>query len=102
MIPRGEQWEEIAGLEGGDLAVTSYAVVLAAMARSGRTGVLRVVKADPGGYAEAPHGVDGYEQQGRRERIAERAVAHKQAGYFFADLFVDCRHWWCTWCTRPG
>ena len=44
MIPRGEQWEEIAGVSGGDLAVTSYAVLLAAMARSSRTGVLRLVR----------------------------------------------------------
>lgn len=44
MIPKGEQWNEIAEASGGDLAVTSYAVLLAAMARSGRTGVLRLVR----------------------------------------------------------
>ncbi len=44
MIPKGEQWNEIAGVSGGDLAVTSYAVLLAAMARSGRTSVLQLVR----------------------------------------------------------
>ncbi|MCH7666596.1 MAG: DUF4388 domain-containing protein [Acidobacteria bacterium] len=44
MIPKGEQWGEIAGVAGGDLAVTSYAVLLAAMARCGRTGSLRLVR----------------------------------------------------------
>ncbi|MFQ5528239.1 MAG: DUF4388 domain-containing protein [Thermoanaerobaculia bacterium] len=44
MIPRGQQWDEIAAATGGDLSVTSYAVLLAAMARSGRNGVLRLVR----------------------------------------------------------
>ena len=44
MIPKGEQWCEIAMASGGDLAVTSYAVLLAAMARAGRTCVLRLVR----------------------------------------------------------
>ena len=44
VIPKGEQWSEIAGVAGGDLAVTSYAVLLAAMARSGRTGGLLLVR----------------------------------------------------------
>ena len=44
MIPTGEQWNEIAALQRGDLANTSYAVVLSALARSGRTGVLRMAR----------------------------------------------------------
>ncbi len=44
MLPKGEQWNEVAAAAGGDLAVTSYAVVLAAMARAGRTGALRLVR----------------------------------------------------------
>ncbi len=44
MIPKGEQWNEIAGVSGGDLAITSYAVLLAAMARTGRSGVLRLAR----------------------------------------------------------
>jgi hypothetical protein len=44
VIPKGEQWNEIAALSGGDLSVTSYAVLVAAMARSGRSGVLRMAR----------------------------------------------------------
>lgn len=44
MIPRVDQWSEIAGAGSGDLEVTSYAVVLAAMARSGRTVSLRLTR----------------------------------------------------------
>lgn len=44
MLPQGEQWSEIAGAGSGDLSVTSYAVLLAAMARSGRTISLRLVR----------------------------------------------------------
>lgn len=44
MIPRGEQWAEVAAVSGGDLAVTPYGVVVAALVRAGRSGVLRLVR----------------------------------------------------------
>lgn len=42
MLPKGEQWNEIAGVGGGDLSATSYAVLLSAIARSGKSGSLRL------------------------------------------------------------
>lgn len=42
MIPKADQWREVAALASGDLGQTSYAVLLASLARSGRTVVLQM------------------------------------------------------------
>ncbi|MEE8138461.1 MAG: DUF4388 domain-containing protein [Thermoanaerobaculia bacterium] len=44
MIPKGDQWDEIAGLAEGDLEKIPYSVLLAALARGRRTAVLEMVR----------------------------------------------------------
>lgn len=44
MIPRGEQWNEIAELAEGNLRDIPYAVLLAALARTRRTAVLEMLR----------------------------------------------------------
>ncbi|MEE8278972.1 MAG: DUF4388 domain-containing protein [Thermoanaerobaculia bacterium] len=44
MIPKADQWDEIAGLAQGDLEKIPYSVLLAALARGRRTAVLEMVR----------------------------------------------------------